>query len=284
MFNKIRKIIKDISLPTLGAALALVLGALLLVPEAQSGVVKGTKNFTRASRETSGRKKMNRTNHSATYVPRYNVQRITYGPTDIPRFRRPEYVIMNGETNVVIVTPEGEKETRPVPVVEKIKISRGEDGEAVIYKARKQETGKPTGVHRVGRKGKEKERQREAFQAEQDAARSFDKESKERDKKLRKEGKGGGSVDASEASTNDLKTLMWQTAAPPSGSVHTASSPRRAGSLAKKGNVLRSQDLNGSARKIKERNRERQGECSVTNIARRAQYAGSADDKADADN
>ena len=284
MFHKLHKIIKDAGLPTLGAALALILGALLLVPEVQSGVT-GTKKFTRATRETGGRRKMNRTNRSATYVPRYSVQKVTYGPTDIPApFRRPDYMIMNGETNAVIVKANGEKETIAVPVVEKVKINREGEIEKVV-KIRKAETGKPSSVHRVGRKGKERERQKEALKAELDSAESFGKagEKAGQEKRLGKEGKGGDSMDASETSTNDLKTLMWQTAAPPSGSVHTASSPRRAGSLAKKGNVQRSQDINGSARKIKERNRERQGD-NETNIIRRAQHIGSADDKADADN
>lgn len=284
MFNKLHKIIKNSGLPTLGAALALILGALLLVPEAQSGVT-GTKKFVRASRETGGRRKMNRTNRSATYVPRYNVQKATYGPTDVlPPFRRPDYMIMNGETNAVIVNAKGEKETVKVPVVEKVKLNREGEIEKVV-KIRKAETGKPSSVHRVGRKGKERERQKEALKAELDSAEAFGKagEKAGQKKRLGKEGKGGDSMDASETSTNDLKTLMWQTAAPPSGSVHTASSPRRAGSLAKKGNVQRSQDINGSARKIKERNRERQGD-SETNIIWRAQHIGSADDYADADN
>ena len=287
MFGRIRKTLKVMGLPSLGVVLALLFGILLMAPESFGA---GSRNIVRPNRENAGRKKMNHGNHAVSVVNRYNIRRPTSGPTDVPRFRRPEYVIMNGETNVVIVTPEGEKETRQIPVVEKIKISRGEDGEAVIYKPRKQETGKPSAVHRVGRKGKERERQREALQTELENAGAFAEQGErkplekgESKKSLRKEGREGGALDASAASSNGFSNLEWQAAAPPTGGVHTASSPRRSGNVERREKGLGDKDPNGSARKIKERNRERQGESCVTNIARRAQYAGSADDSADHD-
>ena len=316
MFNKLYKIIKDTGLPTLGAVLALVLVMLLLVPEVQSGETGakkytrensetgakkyvresseiGAKKFTRESGETdTGRKKMNRTNRSVDYVPRYDVQRMNYGPTDIPsrRPRRPNYVVVDGETNYVVHRRgalAGNGETNNVMLLKQGErhIAQGEKDGRVLIKGSEQDSDQPTGVHRVGRKGKERERQRQAVLAEQDAAESFGK-AREKDnprKRLGKEGKGGDSMGASETSTNGLKNLMWQTAAPPSGSVHTARSPRRAGSLERRGDIQRNYDVNNSARKIKERNRERQGE-SKTNIVRRTRSKESADDKADSSN
>lgn len=292
MLSKFHKYLKKIGLSFIGGVFALALGLLLLVPEAQSGET-GTKKFTRASREVDGgRKKMNRTNRSATYVPTYNVQRVTYGPTDVvPRKpRRPDYMIMNGETNYVVrgrgvVIREGETNDLVLVRHGENHIAQGEKEGDILIKGSERNADQPTGVHRIGRKGKEKERQRQAVLAELENAKGFAKE-KEKDgrkNKLDKEGKSGDSMDASESSTNGIKTLVWQTAAPPSGSVHTASSPRRAGSLEHRGDRERGKDINNSARKIKERNRERQVD-SETNIIRRAHNTGSADDKADADN
>ena len=317
MLSKFHKYLKKIGLSFIGGVFALALGLLLLVPEAQSGETgarkytresgeTGARKYTRESGETgakkyntresgetdTGRKKMNRTNRSVDYVPRYDVQRMNYGPTDIPsrRPRRPDYVVTDGETNYVVhrrgaLVGNGETNKAVLLKQGERQIAQGEKEGRVLIKGSERDSDQPTGVHRIGRKGKEKERQRQALLAEQNAAESFGK-GREKDtprKQLGKEGKGGDSMGASETSTNGIKTLMWQTAAPPSGSVHTARSPRRAGSLERRGDIQRNRDVNNSARKIKERNRERQGE-SKTNVVRRTHSKESADDKADSSN
>ena len=244
MLSKFHKYLKKISLSLLGGAAALALGLLLLVPEAQSGETY-YECALRPQKEkpASGRKKMNHSNHSVVRKNYYNIQRRTYGPTDV--MVRRERTLGELTTNTV----------------EKVL----DDGttQRVVRITHKSKSETPSGVNRIGRKGKREKAQKEAVEKAQKDAKGFRTHS---DK------------------TNDFNALKWQAATPPTGGVHTASSPRRAGMAERKEKRPGDKDPNGSARKIKERNRERQGESSVTNITRRAQYAGSADDKADADN
>ena len=241
MLSKFHKYLKKIALSLVGGVFALALGLLLLVPEAQSGETYTKAALNPGRTGSGGRKTINHGNRSVFKINRYNVQRPVSGPTDV--MRRDERTLGAPITNYV------DKVT--------------EDGttQRVMRITRNQSKYTPSGVHRVGRKGK------------------LEKEQKEAVEKAKKDAKG---FRTHSDKTNDFNALKWQAAAPPTGGVHTASSPRRAGMAERKEKKPGDKDPNGSARKLKERNSERNGEKAKEKI-RRATPNGSADDSADHD-
>jgi len=187
--SKFRKYLKKLALSLLGGGLALALGLLLLVPEAQSGETYVRCALRPQKRETGGRKKMNHGNRTVMRVNRYDTQRRTYGPTDV--MKRQERTLGEKSTNIILRISDDGRTQRFVRVTHKPK----------------KET--PSGVNRVGRKGKKDKKRREAIE------------------RLKNDGKDKGFRKTS-TSSNDVDAVSWQVAAPPAGEVQTTVSAPRA--------------------------------------------------------
>jgi len=216
MLSKFHKYLKKISLSLLGGAAALALGLLLLVPEAQSGETY-YECALRPQKEkpASGRKKMNHSNHSVVRKNYYNIQRRTYGPTDVMLKR--ERTLGGPTTNTFLRILDDGTTQRVVRITHK----------------KKSET--PSGVNRIGRKGKREKAEKEALKKAQKDARGFQTDSKK---------------------TNDFSALRFQKATPPGGAVQTASAPKASHDPARAKKSLSERHTKMNATLLKERKRE----------------------------
>ena len=190
MLARFRKHLKKLSLSVLTGGLALALGLLLLVPEDSFGETKTKRNLQPVSQGSGAKKKMNHGNRAVMTVNRYDIQRPVSGPTDV--MKRRERTLGELTTNVIA------------------RVSEDGTTHHVMRVTHKSSKETPSGVNRVGRKGKREQKQKEALE------------------KLRNGDPSQGFRKTS-SSTNDIDSLRWQVAAPPTGTVNsTVSAPRAA--------------------------------------------------------
>jgi len=190
MLARFRKHLKKLSLSVLTGGLALALGLLLLVPEDSFGETKTKRNLQPVSQGSGAKKKMNHGNKAVMTVNRYNIQRPVSGPTDV--MKRRERTLGELTTNIVV------------------RVSEDGTTHHVMRVTHKSSKETPSGVNRVGRKGKREQKQKEALE------------------KLRKDDPNQG-FRKNSTSTNDIDSLSWQIAAPPAGTVSsTVTAPKAA--------------------------------------------------------
>ena len=208
-----------------------------MVPEAQSGETYG-ECALRSQKEkvASGKKKMNHSNHAVVEKNYYNIQRRTYGPTDV--MGRKERTLGELTTNTVI------------------KISDDGTTQRVIRITHKSKKETPSGVNRIGRKGKRDKAQKDAVEKAKKDARGFQTDSKK---------------------TNDFGALRFQKATPPGNSVQTASAPKASHDPARAKKSLSERHTKMNATLLKARQRETADELGAPIQTPRAMYA-DADD------
>lgn len=237
MLSKFHKYLKKIGLSFIGGVFALALGLLLLVPEAQSGETYGECALRpQKPKVASDRKKMNHGNRTVVRQNYYNIQRRTYGPTDV-MFRK-ERTLGPLTTNMVImVTADGTTQH-------------------VMRITHKKKSETPSGVNRIGRKGKRDKAQKDAVEKAKKDARGFQTDSKK---------------------TNDFGALRFQKATPPGNSVQTASAPKASHDPARAKKSLSERHTKMNATLLKARQRETAEELGAPIQTPRATYA-DADD------
>ncbi|MBP5627793.1 hypothetical protein J6X96_06485 [bacterium] len=237
MLSKFHKHLKKMSLSLLGGAAALALGLLLLVPEAQSGETYYECALRpQKQKVASDRKKMNHSNHTVVKKNYYNIQRRTYGPTDVMGKR--ERTLGDLTTNTVIRISDDGTTQRFLRITHKSK----------------KET--PSGVNRVGRKGKREKARKDALEKAQKDARGFQTDSKK---------------------TNDFSALRFQKATPPTSAVQTASAPKASHDPARSKKSLSERHTRMNATLLKERKRETAEELGAPIQTPRASYEDAQD-------
>jgi len=237
MPSKFHKYLKKISLSLVGGVFALALGLLLLVPEAQSGETYGECALRpQKPKVASDRKKMNHGNRTVVRQNYYNIQRRTYGPTDV-MFRKERTLGPLTTNMVMMVTADGTTQH-------------------VMRITHKKKSETPSGVNRVGRKGKRDKAQKDAVEKAKKDARGFQTDSKK---------------------ANDFGALRFQKATPPTSSVQTASAPKASHDPARAKKSLSERHTKMNATLLKARQRETAEELGAPIQTPRATYA-DADD------
>ena len=216
MLSKFHKYLKKINLSLLGGAAALALGLLLLVPEAQSGETYYECALRpQKQKVASDRKKMIHSNRTIVRKNYYNPQRRVYGPTDV--FKKRERTLGPAITNTIF------------------RISDDGATQRVLRITHKSKSETPSGVNRIGRKGKREKAQEDALKKARKDARGFQTDSKK---------------------TNDFSALRFQKATPPGSAVQTASAPKASHDPARAKKSLSERHTRMNATLLKERKRE----------------------------
>ena len=216
MLSKFHKYLKKIGLSFIGGVFALALGLLLLVPEAQSGETYGECALRpQKPKVASDRKKMNHGNRTVVRKNYYNIQRRTYGPTDV-MFRKERTLGPLTTNMVMMVTADGTTQH-------------------VMRISHKKKSETPSGVNRIGRKGKREKEQKDAVEKAKKDARGFQTDSKK---------------------TNDFGALRFQKATPPTSAVQTARAPRPSHDPKHPEKSLSERHTRMNATLLKERKRE----------------------------